>query len=185
VDPSRSRDEGFDRGAIAVALPDRSGRAWVETLFDDLPRTRFRWPLDVESVQRLIPSDPYVAIVRVSVLDYAAGRSDIAQTVWADHIVWRVRGDGRLSGEYRGAEAIFDYHRRIQALTGGTFHQVLVAFQTSGGPVVDAHLRTVASRRDRTLSISTRLVFEIAAGRVQTVTEFPGDQEAWEGFWRD
>jgi ketosteroid isomerase-like protein len=154
-------------------------------MFDDLRHTRFRWPLDVESVRRLVPSDPYVAIVRVSVLDYAAGRSDIAQTVWADDIVWRVHGEGRLSGDYRGAEAIFDYHRKLQALTGGTFQQELIAFMAGGGPVVDAHLRTVARRRDRSLSIPTLLAFEIAAGRVKTITEFPGDRDAWENFWRD
>jgi hypothetical protein len=144
---------------------------------------RYRWPLDVEAIRPMRPLDPYVAIVRSSMIDYASGRSDLARRAWADSIRWRLQCGGRFAGDHHGAEGIFDYHRRLEALTGGTFQQRVIALQASGGPIVEAHLRTTATRRGDRLEIPSLLVFEVGGGQVQVVTELPGDPVAWEGFW--
>ena len=55
----------------------------------------------------------------------------------------------------------------------------------SNGPIVEAHVRTTATRGDRNLDIPTLIVFELSAMRICQVTEIPGDVAAWEAFLAD
>jgi hypothetical protein len=84
-----------------------------------------------------------------------------------------------------GPEEIFSYHSALERLSGGTFRQSLVSLEASGGPIVEAHVRTTATRPGRSLDIPTLLVFELAGGRLRRVTEIAGDLAAWDGFWTD
>lgn len=143
-----------------------------------------RWSLDLDpGFRERARRDPYVEIVRETIADFAAGHADRASRHWHDGIVWRVAGAAPMCGEYVGADRIFDYHRRLKALTEGTFRQRLRSLEASGGPIVDAYLRTTAERAGARLDIPTLLVFELAAGHIRVVSEFPGDQAAWDRFW--
>jgi hypothetical protein len=113
------------------------------------------------------------------VADYRAGRCDAARQAWDERIIWRV--DGGVS--FIGPEGVFTYHLQVAALTDDTFRQKLVSLEASGGPIVEAHVRTTAQRQGRTLDIPTLIVFELAAMRIRHVTEIPGDQAAWDAFW--
>src|SRR5215210_3019984 len=117
------------------------------------------WPLDVEEAfSGGGSSDPWVTIVRDSIEDYRAGRSDRARLRWHEDIRWRIPGDAGVHGEWTGAEQIFNLHRFLRRETDDTFRQRLIALEGSRGPFVDAHLRTTAARRGRTLDISTLVV---------------------------
>src|SRR5919197_1804479 len=143
-----------------------------------------RWALEVDDDFELWrPVDPWLALVKDCLTDYRLGRADRASRAWAEDIVWRVIGGGPWPGELRGAQSIFDYHRDLERRTSGAFRQHVVALQSSGGPVVEAHLRTTAARAGRRIEIPTLVVFEIADGRITQVTEIPGDQASWETFW--
>jgi ketosteroid isomerase-like protein len=145
------------------------------------------WPLEVTdgypSPSREV--DPWARLVRESIELYRTGRADAARQMWTDDVLWRVIGDGAPSGEHRGAEAIFAYHRRLARLTEGTFRQHLVAIEGSKGPVVSAYIRTRAQRGKRTLEIPSLVVFEVCRMHIQRIAELPGDQEAWNRFWAD
>jgi hypothetical protein len=160
-----------------------------------------RWPLIVGPTFGTSRSrDPWVGVVQVSMADYRAGHLDEVRRSWDDRIVWQVAGSAPWirpdlipgatgssgSGPFpgvHGPDGVFAYHRALEELTGGTFRQALVSLEGSGGPIVEAHVRTTASRGSRTLDVPTLLVFELGALRIRQVTEIPGDQAAWDRFW--
>jgi uncharacterized protein len=149
--------------------------------------TMATWKLDTS---RALPGsrplrDAFAQVVRESLDQYRLGRAAAARRFWADDIVWIVPGEGPASGEHRGAEAIFDRHRLLDELSGGSFRQLLLALEGSNGPVVAAYMWTEAQRAERTLSIPSLIVFEVSGGRIVKVTELPGDQAAWDRFWTD
>jgi hypothetical protein len=170
------RRSGRDRRADAARrAPDpASDRRAVPTVA--------RWPLVVPpNFEDSHPRDPWATVVHRSIADYRAGRADAARQVWDDRIVWRVDS---LDAE-AGPDGVFAYHRRLQERTDGTFRQTLISLEGSGGPIVEAHVRTTAARGEDTLDIPTLIVFELSAMRIRQVTEIPGDQDAWNRFWSD
>ncbi|HET9456953.1 MAG TPA: hypothetical protein VFO78_06405 [Candidatus Limnocylindrales bacterium] len=143
-----------------------------------------RWPLDVGAdIERARPRDPWVQLVRDSIGLYRSGQADRASRTWSDEISWMVDARGPMAGVWEGADAVFDYHRRLGRESRGTFRQHLIALEASGGPVVQAHLRTTAVRKEQRLDQPTLIVFELSGGRLGRVVEIPGDPDAWERFW--
>ena len=170
-----------------VTLPPRDRHAAARAgEAKGLTPTVARWPLEVDSdFETACCSDAALAVVRSSIAAYRAGRADSASRGWHDEIVWKVRGAPPAGGEWVGADGVFDYHARLVQLSDGTFQQRLVALEGSRGSIVNAYLRTTATRAGRTLDIPTLAVFELAGGRVRRVAELPGDLLAWEAFWAD
>jgi ketosteroid isomerase-like protein len=164
-----------DRAAMAAAS-NRGG----------LTATVARWPLDLEGVlEDRWSGDAAIGIVRACLDDYRSGRADQATRLWHDDITWTVRGPAPVGGEWVGPDRVFAYHDLLGRLSDGTFIQRLIALEGSRGSIVDAYLRTTATRAGRRLDIPTLAVFELAGGRVQRVTELPGDHDAWDSFWHD
>jgi hypothetical protein len=142
-----------------------------------------RWPLEIErGFERMPLADAWESLVRDSMVAYREGRTDVAGWSWAPDIAWRVAANG-FSEEHRGAEGIFAYHARLARVSGGTFRQRVVALQGSQGPIVEASLRSTASRGPHRLDMPTLVVFELGGGRIRLVTEMPGDPAAWGRFW--
>lgn len=142
-----------------------------------------RWPLDLDPGLRVSRRDPFVDIVRETIACYADGLGYQASRHWHDEIAWRVPGAHPPSGEHVGSEAVFSYHRELDRLTDGTFRQRLLSLEGSHGPIIEAYLRTTATRGDRRLDIPTLVVFELQFGHIKIVSELPGDQAAWDAFW--
>jgi hypothetical protein len=142
------------------------------------------WPVDVGDVlEGRFGRNPWTAIVRDIIEDYRTGQADRASRLWADSIAWTIDAHGPFGGTFVGAEAVFDYHRRLERASRGTFRQRLLALESSGGPIVDAHLRTTASRGADRLELPTLIVFEFTGGLLGKVTEIPGDPAVWGRFW--
>ena len=147
--------------------------------------TIVRWPLDVDpGFERMPYRDPWVSLVRDSMVAYREGRTDVADWGWTSGIIWRIQCNGS-DEELAGADAIFGYHHRLARLSGDTFRQRVVALQAGQGPIVEAFLRSTGRRGHRELSMPTLVVFELSGGRIQMVTEMPGDPSAWHDFWRE
>lgn len=143
-----------------------------------------RWPLEVGAEFELArPRDPWVQLVRDSIALYRTGQADRASLTWSDEIRWMVDAGGPMAGVWEGPDAVFAYHRGLERASRGTFRQHLLALEASGGPVVQAHLRTTAVRGAERLDQPTLIVFELSGGRLGRVIEIPGDPDAWERFW--
>jgi ketosteroid isomerase-like protein len=170
-----------------VVLPalDRPGAAQAAGR-GRLEATVARWPLDMgEVLHDRWSGDAATGMVRACLDAYRSGRADEASRYWHDDVIWTVRGPRPVGGRWVGADRVFAYHELLGRLSGGTFIQRLIALEGSRGPIVDAYLRTTATRAGRRLDIPTLAVFELAGGRVRRVTELPGDHDAWDSFWRD
>ena len=150
-----------------------------------LVATVARWPLDVpEGFADTFLRDPWHSMVRDSIVAYREGRADVASWSWAGNIVWRISSNGS-SEEHHGANRIFGYHQRLVGASGGTFRQRLVALNGSQGPIVHATVQSSATRGPRRLELSGMIVFEISGSHITSITELPGDAEAWTRFWAD
>jgi len=151
--------------------------------------TTARWPLDVEpGWSHPRPRDPWADVVQRSITAYRAGRIDELLATWDEAISWHVMGrrNGRILTDHAtGPASVFAYHRQLLDQTDGTFRQRLISLEGSNGPIVEAHLRTTATRRGRSLAIPALIVFELSLGRIRDVQEIPGDQVAWDRFWAD
>ena len=174
------------RGSVVAPTVGGNAPGFAPELGGRLMPTIARWPLDVDAGFERAPwRDPWVSLVRDSIVAYREGRTDVAHWSWAPDVVWRVKANGTFAEEHEGAERIFAYHQRLGRLTGGTFRQQLVALQASGGPIVTANLRSTARRGDHELDMPTLVVFELTGGRIKVITEMPGDPAAWQRFWAD
>jgi len=122
-------------------------------------------------------------MVRESLEHYAAGKVSAASRLWIPDIAWHLTGASRFSGTHVGRDGILRYHRGLDEASGGTFAQTLIALDGSGGPLVEAHLRSIARRGRKRIDMTTLLVFELAAGGIRRITELPGDQSSWDSFW--
>jgi len=172
--------------SVRIAARDRTPFGRRGERHQGLTPTIARWPLDVDGAfDTASISDPATSLVRRSLAEYRAGRADRASRAWDDEITWDVRGEPPVGGLRTGPEAIFAYHSLLEELSEGTFRQRLVALEGCRGSVVEAYMRTTATRHGRRLEIPTLAVFELSEGRIRRVTELPGDLEAWQGFWRD
>lgn len=176
-------------GTTTMPEPDDSDASTLRRRHDDPggpTPTAGRWPLDVhDGYARGVPRDSWAALVRASIEDYRNGHPDRARAIWDPDITWKVDGDGPMSAVLVGADEIFAYHREVLRRTDGTFRQELVALLSSGGPLVEAHVRTTAQRGPHRLDIPTLIVFELGGARLRKLTELPGDQAAWDAFWGD
>src|SRR5689334_19815691 len=146
-------------------------------------RSRPRWSLRTDGGGTPRTTDAWVALVRESLDHYAAGKLSAASRIWLPDIVWHLTGASRFSGDHVGRDGIVRYHRALDEASAGTFQQTLMALDGSGGPLVEAHLRSVAVRGRRAIDMTTLLVFELSAGGIRRITELPGDQSLWDAFW--
>ncbi len=99
-----------------------------------------------------------------------------------DDIVWRVPGSNSMSGEYVGREAVLQFLRQTQVLSGGTYRTELryvVADDDRAVAVYGAR----GEREGRTLDIDQALFCVIRDGRIADVTAVPFDFAAFEMFW--
>jgi hypothetical protein len=184
----RTERSGSMRGQTENADQTRaeSGRTILEAGGErPLVATVARWPLDVEDgfASRFL-RDPWQSMVRDSIVAYREGRADVASWSWTGDIVWRISSNGS-SEEHHGANRIFGFHQRLVRASGGTFRQRLVDLQGSQGPMVHATVHSSATRGPRQLDMPGMIVFEIGGSRIHSITELPGDPEAWTRFWAD
>jgi uncharacterized protein len=177
---STNRPPVGNRGAVPQRRRTDSNDSGLRRRHDDLPAVL--WPLETGESRVPVGRDPWLGIVREALDSRSNG--DITHPAWAEDVVWRVSGHGPVSGEHDGRLGIARYHADLLELSGGTFRQRLLSLQGSNGPIVTAHVRTAAQRGDEALDMPSLLVFELAQLRIQRVTELPGDQLAWDRFWR-
>jgi len=174
--PTLERRSGFDRRrAPGLSGPNGLGdEGWSGIV-------PFVFAADLE---RIHPRDPWVSAVRRSVEDYIGGRLDELHRGWDERLEWRVVASWPDAAP-TGTTGVIAYHRALHDLTDGTFRQEILSLEASGGPIVEAHVRTTATRGDRHLDLPSLFAFELAALRVNLVTEIPGDPAAWDRFWAD
>lgn len=101
----------------------------------------------------------------------------------AEDAVWHVGGTHRLSGDYRGRQAILDYFDSVRRETNGTMQLEaleVMADERHGA----AFLRVTAERRGRRLETVVADAFRFdGEGRIREFWAHSADQQAIDEFW--
>jgi ketosteroid isomerase-like protein len=109
--------------------------------------------------------------------------ADFIGRVGAD-CVWTVAGTSAMAGTYAGRDAILDFFRRTQELTGGTY-AVELNWELDDGERQVTYYRARGQRPDgRELDLDQALVCRLdAEGRWLEVRALPYDQAVFDAFW--
>jgi hypothetical protein len=125
---------------------------------------------------------PNVALLRRAEEAFSSGNVEVLGDLLADDILVHAPGNGPLSGEYQGRDAIFAHNRRIFELSGGTYeneaHDILASDQH--GVILQ---RNRARREGRSLDVREVLVMHLREGKIVEVWEMYDDQQAYDEFW--
>jgi ketosteroid isomerase-like protein len=101
-----------------------------------------------------------------------------------EQCAWTVAGTSEVAGTYSGRDAILDFFRRTQELTGGTY-SVELKWELDDGDRQVTYCRARGRRPDgRELDIDQALVSRLDAdGRWLEVRALPYDQAVFDAFW--
>lgn len=102
--------------------------------------------------------------------------------LFADDVVWRVGGNSRLAGVYRGRREIIHFLGSLPRLTDGTYSSEFTDVLASGDRAAVLY-RARGSREGRTLDIDQLLLFTIRDGLVADVLALPSHPLAFDAFW--
>ena len=113
---------------------------------------------------------------------FGRDRSALA-AAFADDAVWRVTGANRMTGEYRGREAILEFLRETAVLTNGTYRAEL-RYAVADDERAVAVYRASGERDGRTIDIDQALFCVVRDGRLAEITAVPFDAAAFDAVWR-
>lgn len=113
-----------------------------------------------------------------------AGDRHTLRALWADDIVWHVKGASPWAGELKGVDAICDYLADLGEFGSVGFHieidDVMVSHQRAA-----VLCTTSAELGDRVLEARYLLVATVADRKIQSVTSVPIDNDRVEAFWHE
>lgn len=130
-------------------------------------------------------SDKIIAVLQAA-LD-AFNRNDLeALKNYVDkNITYIIRGRGKVSGTYRGQEAVARALKKVKELTGGTMF-ALPEVVLMGEDAVMAYMRVSGTRPDgRTYDQYQAYLYRFDQGKLVEGQTIPVDQMAFEQFFND
>ncbi|HEY7582466.1 MAG TPA: nuclear transport factor 2 family protein [Acidimicrobiia bacterium] len=116
---------------------------------------------------------------------YADHDAERISAALSEDAVWHVGGTHRLSGDYRGREAILEYFGRVGRETAGSLRLdpiELIANDERGA----AFLRVTGDRGGNRLDVTMAEAFQFdGQGRIREFWAHATDQEAIDKFWSE
>ena len=111
-----------------------------------------------------------------------SGDRQTLRALWADDIVWHVKGAGPWQGEIKGADAIFEYLADLGEVGSVGFHteveDVMVSPRRAAGIC-----HSNAEVGERALDASFLFIATIVDRRIQEVVTVPMDPDRVQEFW--
>jgi ketosteroid isomerase-like protein len=112
------------------------------------------------------------------------GDRQTLRALWADDIVWHVKGAGPWHGEIKGADNIFEYLAELGDVGSVGFHSEIEDVLVSNHrAAVICH--STASMGDRELDAGYLVIASIIDRRIQSVTTVPIDSDRVQDFWEE
>lgn len=126
---------------------------------------------------------PGVARARDYLAKYNARDMDALRDFFTDDVVWHVGGKHPLSGDYRGKDKLFEYFRRVDAITGATVTLEVEDILASDRHVaMFMHIR--GTRDGKTLDERMAEMYDVEPdGRWSEFWAMADDQPAVDAFW--
>lgn len=124
-------------------------------------------------------------VARIEDFLSAYGRGDAAAVgeLLADDIVWHVAGSHRLSGDYRGRDAVLEYFSQVADETGGSIELdpvEIMANERHGASILRVTGDREGSRLDTVMAEAFRFDEQ---GRLSEFWATANDQAAIDRFW--
>jgi ketosteroid isomerase-like protein len=126
---------------------------------------------------------PNVRLLETFLDAYSAGDVQGMRNCLAEDAVWHVGGTHRLSGDYRGDQAILEYFQRVGEETERTLRLERLELIANGERGA-AFLRVVGERGDQSLDVTMAEAFHFDdRGRIKEFWAHATDQDAINRFW--
>ena len=112
------------------------------------------------------------------------GDRETLRALWADDIVWHVKGASPWHGEIKGPDDIFEYLASLGEVGGVGVHTEIEDVMVSGErAAMICHAQ--ARMGDRVLDARFLTIATIASRRIQEVLSIPIDPDRVAEFWAD
>lgn len=138
---------------------------------------------DSEWEEGAVAEHPNVALLREAIEKFSRGDLQGYRSHFAEDVLWHVGGSHRLSGDYRGRDALFAYFAKVQELTGGSLRvelQEIMADDTHGA----VFARVTAQQEGQQLDVVLAQAFTIDGERkLSEYWALADDQVAVDTFW--
>jgi ketosteroid isomerase-like protein len=136
-----------------------------------------------EDRERVVAEHPDISLVRRGYEAFSTGDVTTLSEIIAPDASQFQPGNGPLSGEHRGRDAILEFYGRLAVETDGSFRVDLEHLYADGrGKVVATH-RATAERQGRRLDSRACLIFTVADGMARDIHGCLEDVDAWNEFW--
>jgi len=123
-----------------------------------------------------------VALIRRGYEAFNAGDMDTLRELFTEDAVWRVGGNGALSGVKQGRDAILAYLGELGSRSNGTV-KVDLEDVAAGDRYVFGVQSNHAERDGRSLDQRSALVFTLSGEKVTEVLELQEDTAKASDFW--
>ena len=125
---------------------------------------------------------PNIALLKKGYEAFGKGDMETLTELFDQDATWHVPGEGPLSGNYSGREAIFGFFGQIAVLSGGTFKAEPHDFLANDEHAV-VLLNSTANREGKELNMNETNVYHIKDGKAFEAWTFSEDQRAIDEFW--
>ncbi len=126
-------------------------------------------------------SHPNAELVEQLFGAFGRGAARVSEALAPD-AVWRVAGSNRMTGEYRGRDAILEFLRQTAVLTDRTYRAELRYVLADDERAVAVY-RASGTRDGRLLDIDQALFCVMRGGLLAEITAVPFDAAAFDAFW--
>ena len=110
------------------------------------------------------------------------GDRETLRAIWADDVVWQVKGVAPWQGEIKGAEEIFEFLAELGEVGGGGMQTDIEDVLVSGErAAVLSHV--YAEFEDRVLDADFVVLLEMQGRRIRSMTSIPVDSDRMKEFW--
>lgn len=124
-----------------------------------------------------------VKFIEDAFVTFNAGDADGLMKVLAEDAVQHMPGNGPISGDYAGRDAVLGMYAQIGEATSGTFQAVLESAMADGPDKVVAKYRAQAERMGTRLDNPRTITFTIKDGAVVDLLEEDENVAIWDMFF--
>jgi ketosteroid isomerase-like protein len=124
---------------------------------------------------------PNSLLVHQSIQAVQRGDTETLRALWAEDLVWRVRGTSPWQGDIHGIDAIFDYLAEVGESGSGYDTSIEDVMISSARAAILCHIK--AEVAGRTLDADYVLLCRIAHRRIQEIISLPLDPDRIGEFW--
>jgi len=126
---------------------------------------------------------PHAALVRKGYDAFSRGDMETLSGLMTRDAAHHNPGSNRMSGDYKGLDAVLEFYQQLGAETGGTMRvEVQHLFVDGRGNVMSVH-RVTAERAGKKLDAMGGIMFRLIGDKITDLDECVEDQDVADKFW--